>query len=72
MSPYQEAPLSCRPPESVIVRITSAMEGTARAPDHIGHHPRAPGLVRGAQAGSVVAVEVLVEHQVVLPARVVL
>lgn len=42
------------------------------ASDDVSHDPRPPGLVGGAQAGRVIAVEVLMEHQVVLPVRVVL
>ena len=44
----------------------------AAAADHVRHDPRPPGLVRGAEPGAVVAVEVLVEEDVVLPVRVVL
>ena len=40
------------------------------AADRVGDHPGPAGLVGGAQPGAVVAVEVLVEHQVVLPGRV--
>src|SRR5262249_58818639 len=40
--------------------------------DEVGDHPGPAGLVGGAQPRAVVAVEVLVEHEVVLPRRVVL
>ena len=40
--------------------------------DHVGHEPGPARLVRRAEPGPVVAVEVLAEHQVVLPGRVVL
>ena len=42
------------------------------AADGVGDDPGPAGLMRSAQAGAVVAVEVLVEDQVVLPRRVVL
>src|ERR1035438_2537336 len=42
------------------------------AADHIGDQPGPAGLVRGADRGAVVAVEVLAEDQVVLPGRIVL
>ena len=42
------------------------------AADDVGDQAGPAGLVRRAQPGAVVAVEVLVEHQVVLPRRVVL
>ena len=35
------------------------------AADHVGDHPGPSGLVRGAEPGAVVAVEVLVEQQLV-------
>ena len=40
--------------------------------DQLGHQPGPAGLVAGAEAGAVVAVEVLVEQEVVAPVRVVL
>ncbi len=40
------------------------------APDGVGDDAGPAGLVGGTQAGAVVAVEVLVEQQVVLPGRV--
>ena len=42
------------------------------ATDGVGDHSGPAGLMGSAQPGPVVAVEVLVEHQVVLPGRVVL
>src|SRR6266540_2250896 len=40
--------------------------------DQIGNESRPPRLVIGAQAGTVVAVEVLVEQQAIAPQRIVL
>src|SRR5262245_55239308 len=42
----------------------------AGADDQVGDDARPAGLVRRAEAGAVVAVEVLVEEEVVLPGRV--
>ena len=42
----------------------------AAAQDQVGDEPRPAGLVGGAEPGAVVAVEVLVEEDVVLPGRV--
>ena len=42
------------------------------AADHVGDQAGPAGLVRGAEPGAVVAVEVLAEDQVVPPGRVVL
>ena len=39
-------------------------------PDQVGNQPGPPGLVRRTQPGPVVAMEVLVEQQVVLPGGV--
>ena len=44
--------------------------GPAAPQDQVGDDPRPAGLVRGAEAGAVVAVEVLVEEDVVLPLRI--
>src|SRR2546429_7894420 len=45
---------------------------TVAAADQVGDQARPAGLVGGAEAGRVVAVEVLAEHEIVLPRRVVL
>ena len=47
-----------------------AVSGTAS--DEVGDHAGPAGLVGGAEPGAVVAVEVLVEEQVVVPRRVAL
>src|SRR5690349_20032735 len=38
--------------------------------DEFGHEPRPSGLMAGAEPGAVVAVEVLVEQNVVVPVRI--
>src|SRR3954449_325746 len=43
-----------------------------RSADQVGHHPGPAGLMTRPQTGAVVAVEVLVEGDVVAPSRVVL
>ena len=48
-----------------------SLSGAAAADDQVGDEPRPAGLVRGAEAGAGVAVEVLVEQDQVAPGRVV-
>src|ERR1700728_2773490 len=50
--------------------ITQRGAGRVAAPDVVGSQPGPSGLVRGAEPGAAVAVEVLVEDQVVSPRRV--
>ena len=52
--------------------VADGADRAVAAADHVGDQPGPAGLVRGAQPGAVVAVEVLVEQQVVFPGRVVL
>src|SRR5258708_35967591 len=44
--------------------------GAVAAPDHVGHQPGPSGLVGRAEAGTVVAVEVLMKEQVVTPSGI--
>src|ERR1700752_1101259 len=44
--------------------------GMVAAPDHIGDEPGPTGLVGGAESRTIVAVEVLMEQQVVAPPRI--
>src|SRR4051812_16842544 len=44
--------------------------GVVAAPDHVGDQPRPPRLMRRAEAGTVVAVEVLMKEQVVPPSGI--
>ena len=57
---------------AVRTHVAEGVNVAVAAPDGIGDDAGPAGLVRGAEAGAVVAMEVLVEHQVVLPRRVVL
>jgi hypothetical protein len=43
---------------------------TMAAADHIGDQPGPAGLVRRTQASTIIAVEVLVEEQIVAPPRI--
>ena len=52
--------------------IADGADRAVAAADHVRDQPGPSGLVRGAEPGAVVAVEVLVEQQVVFPGRVVL
>src|SRR5882724_8203095 len=44
--------------------------GPMPTPDHVRDEPGPPGLVGGAEARTIVAVEVLMEQQVVAPPRI--
>ncbi len=57
---------------ALLYRVSALVNGQGAFCDQVDYQPRPPGLVGGSQAGSVIAVEVLVEPYEIPPGGVLL